>query len=144
MVQSRLLQPGDELVFPLSNLQQHGAKRDRPNIGDELGELRGAADDEPTQVGAYTGTTSPYGAFDMGGDVCQWNEELNNSGEFRGLRGGAFDSRRGQPAVLVRDDDHPTDENCDIGFRVASIPEPSTAVLAVLACGMTLWWRKRK
>ena len=27
-----------------------------------------------TDVGAYTGTTSPYGEFDMGGNVYQWNE----------------------------------------------------------------------
>lgn len=31
-----------------------------------------------TNVGAYTGTTSPYGAFDMGGNISQWNETLND------------------------------------------------------------------
>jgi formylglycine-generating enzyme required for sulfatase activity len=36
-----------------------------------------------TDVGAYSGTTSPYGAFDMGGNVGQWNENLN-------ARGGSF------------------------------------------------------
>ena len=30
-----------------------------------------------TDVGAYTGTTSPYGAFDMGGNVFQWNEAFD-------------------------------------------------------------------
>ena len=29
-----------------------------------------------TDVGAYSGTMSPYGAFDMGGNVFQWNEAL--------------------------------------------------------------------
>ncbi len=95
-----------------------------------------------TDVGAYTGTTSPYGAFDMGGNVYQWNEAV--FGSYRGLRGGAFNnffasalqsSNRGSlPAAL---------ENVNVGFRVASVPEPSTAVIAVIACGLIWVLRKR-
>ena len=36
-----------------------------------------------TDVGAYTASGSPSGAFDMGGDVAQWNEAVL-SGAFRG------------------------------------------------------------
>jgi sulfatase-modifying factor enzyme 1/PEP-CTERM motif-containing protein len=96
-----------------------------------------------TDVGAYTGPTSPYGAFDMGGNVYQWNEALI-SGSSRGLRGGSFNnvtsfllsSNRGSgpPSLVIR----------TVGFRVASdVPEPSTGVLAVIACGM-MWWRRRR
>ena len=53
-----------------------------------------------TDVGAYTSATSPYGTFDQGGNVWEWNEALI-SGSFRGLRGGSWDQRLGLPAVLV-------------------------------------------
>ncbi|HEV3137499.1 MAG TPA: SUMF1/EgtB/PvdO family nonheme iron enzyme [Pirellulales bacterium] len=95
-----------------------------------------------TNVGAYTGTTSPYGAFDMGGNVFQWNEALIGS-SLRQMRGGSFDA---DSATMTASDFgflDPTSEQRFIGFRVASTPEPSTGVLAVLA-GAVLWcWRKR-
>ena len=93
-------------------------------------------------MGAYSGTTSPYGAFDMGGNVFQWNEALI-SGSFRGLRGGSFDIYSSSLASSYRNSDNPTGESSDIGFRVASVPEPSTAVLAVMACGLMWVLRKR-
>jgi formylglycine-generating enzyme len=47
-----------------------------------------------TDVGAYTGTTSPYGAFDMGGNVGQWTEAdaLIFGGSAPGIRGGSWAS----------------------------------------------------
>jgi formylglycine-generating enzyme len=97
-----------------------------------------------TDVGAYSGTTSPYGAFDMGGDVNQWNEALIN-GSIRGLRGGSFSdgsglmqSTSGRATVLGS----PEFAYGNVGFRVASVPEPSTGVLAVLACGLA-WWKRK-
>ena len=95
-----------------------------------------------TNVGAYSGTTSPYGAFDMGGNVYQWNETL--VGSSRGLRGGAFDSFAFLLQSSLRTNSFsPSDVFSNIGFRVAETPEPSTGVLAVIAGGMLLWWRKR-
>ncbi len=40
-----------------------------------------------TPVGAFADSPGPYGTFDMGGDVSQWNETATNATE-RGLRGG--------------------------------------------------------
>jgi formylglycine-generating enzyme len=85
-----------------------------------------------TDVGAYNGTTSPYGAYDMAGNVYQWNEALINNTN-RGPRGGSFG---GAPITLkssVRANSLPSGEDFVIGFRVAAVPEPSTFVLAVLA-----------
>ncbi len=97
----------------------------------------------PTDVGAYTGTTSPYGAFDMGGNVWQWNEALI-VGSVRGFRGGSFDAVSDSLLSSTNDGMDPTNRSRDLGFRVANIPtgyipEPSTGVLAVIACGM-MWW----
>ena len=94
-----------------------------------------------TDVGAYSGTTSPYGAFDMGGNVFQWNEA---GGAFRYLRGCDFNSG----AIFLQSYRRfflgPETLGDGFGFRLASlIPEPSTGVLAILACGAMLWLRKR-
>jgi formylglycine-generating enzyme len=94
-----------------------------------------------TDVGAYTGTTSPYGAFDMGGDVFQWNEALM-SGSFRVLRGGSFLDASNGLVSSFRGNFDAFGEIDVSGFRVASVPEPSTGVLVVAACG--LMWVLRK
>jgi formylglycine-generating enzyme required for sulfatase activity len=95
-----------------------------------------------TDVGAYAGTTSPYGAFDMAGNVSQWDEALIG-GSFRGFRGGSILSDSVGLQSSARDFSNPTFDNIDVGFRVASVPEPSTGVLAVVACGLMWVLRKR-
>ena len=94
-------------------------------------------------MGAYSGTTSPYGAFDMAGDVWQWNEALI-SGQYRGLRGGSFSNVATYLESSYRVNYSPAGERYDIGFRVASVPEPGTGVLALVGCGLMFWWHKRR
>jgi sulfatase modifying factor 1 len=99
-----------------------------------------------TDVGAYTASASPYGAYDMGGDVFQWNEALI-SGSFRGLRGGSWNYFSNFLASSYRVFNNPTLEYFDIGFRVAMvpIPEPSSFVLAGLGFALAAWgWRNRR
>ncbi len=99
-----------------------------------------------TDVGAYTASDSPYGTFDQGGNVWEWNEALI-SGSFWGLRGGSIFFHSGSLLASFRINRYylPTGEDLFIGFRVASlsVPEPSTGVLAIAGCGILLRWRKR-
>ena len=58
-----------------------------------------------TEVGAYDAkpSDSPYGTFDQGGNVCEWNEWFvftPTGGSHRGFRGGSFDN--GKPACVAR------------------------------------------
>ncbi len=96
-----------------------------------------------TAVGTYTASAGPYGAYDMGGDVWQWNETLI-SGSYRGLRGGSWLDYSSSLQSSYRIINFPTGENSIFGFRVASVPEPSTFVLA--ACGAVglLWLAGRR
>ena len=98
-----------------------------------------------TDVGAYSATTSPYGAFDMGGNVYQWNEALIG-GLLRGERGDTFSDRTSFLLSSFRGNGGPSNELNFLGFRVALVPEPATGVLAALALvGLTAWgWRRRK
>jgi formylglycine-generating enzyme required for sulfatase activity len=96
-----------------------------------------------TAVGAYTGTTSPYGAYDMAGNVFQWDEALIN-GPFRGLRGGSFNNGATSSLSSERFALLPSVQDYAIGFRVAAvIPEPSTDVMAAISCCLLGLLRKR-
>jgi sulfatase modifying factor 1 len=95
-----------------------------------------------TPVGGYTGSASANGAFDMGGNAWQWNEVLIG-GLYRGLRGGSFYNAPNAMYIGFRFNDLPVDESAITGFRLASIPEPSTAVLAMVGAAALLWWSRR-
>jgi formylglycine-generating enzyme required for sulfatase activity len=79
------------------------------------------------------GGLSPYGTMGQGGNVWQWDEaDIFGDGSSRGLRGGAFDdSGSGRLASSYRIGDDPTYVGNDIGFRVASVPEPGSITLLV-------------
>lgn len=80
--------------------------------------------DAATDVGAYTGSASPYGTFDQGGNLFEWNEQIVDS--FRGLRGAGWGSGADQTAAAVTEILVPTSEfGVRVGFRVVHlVPEP--------------------
>lgn len=103
-----------------------------------------------TDVGAYTGTTSPYGAYDMGSNVINWVETLVRHPDSPGTRelwGASFGGSSVNMHLTTSGSSFfPTVSSGGFGFRVASIPEPSSVVLAALGfVTLAVWsWRKRK
>jgi formylglycine-generating enzyme required for sulfatase activity len=96
-----------------------------------------------TPVGAYTGSASPYGAYDMGGNVWQWNEQ-SQEGINRGVRGGNWHISPIFLAASTPDNGAPTLEAEVIGFRVASlVPEPGTGLLTMVGGVLGLTVRRR-
>jgi formylglycine-generating enzyme required for sulfatase activity len=86
-----------------------------------------------TEVGEFENSQSPYGTFDQGGNVVEWNEAILY-GPSRGLRGGSFDSYDSSMLAPQRDISRgPTLENYAVGFRVSEVPEPGSILMLALA-----------
>ena len=91
-----------------------------------------------TEVGEWENSDSPYGTYDQGGNVWEWNEAV--IGSYRGMRGGSFlvsDLRASYRYV-----GDPADEFLHAGFRVSEVPEPASA--SVLLVGAVALLRRRK
>ena len=103
-----------------------------------------------TTVGTNGGANA-YGAFDMSGNLYEWNDLTGESDAARGVRGGdwgngvtSFDLASSERRIGA-----PSIEHNYIGFRLASpvvVPEPSTYAMALagLACGGWQMWRRRR
>jgi len=95
------------------------------------------------------GGLSPYGTMGQGGNVFEWEEtdfDLVNgtpSSSAGGVRGGLWFSDSGLLSSSSRVSFNPSNELNFIGFRVASIPEPSTLLLAAMGSVGLLLRRKR-
>jgi hypothetical protein len=86
-----------------------------------------------TNVGAYTLSASPYGTFDQGGNVFEWNESTRDP-YGAGVRGGSWASTADilQAFTLGVSDTLREWEDNQSGFRVAHVvPEPGTGLLVM-------------
>ena len=96
------------------------------------------------------GGLSAYGTMGQGGSVWEWNETAydgtnNTAGENRELRGGAWNVTSGYLVASYRFFNSPASEiDGHIGFRVASVPEPSTLSLLAIGLGGLAILRRRK
>ena len=101
-----------------------------------------------TTVGT-NGGASAYDAFDMSGNLYEWNDLTGAAGSSRGLRGGSWSGSAFYLSSSGGDTSGPSGESNSFGFRLASpvaVPEPSTWVmgLAGIACGGWQMWRRRR
>ncbi len=102
---------------------------------------------DPADI-TQAGGLSPYGTMGQGGNVWEWEETdfdlVNDSSSFaRDVRGGVWKLNSGVLLSLVRLNLNPTVAGDNIGFRVASIPEPSTLLLGALVTVGLLMRRRR-
>jgi len=94
------------------------------------------------------GGSSFYGTRGQNGNVWEWNESAFNapndsSSENRAIRGGIWSDTGDNLLSSNRSFDNPSDEFIGIGFRVASVPEPSTAFMILIPVGAWLLRRRR-
>jgi len=94
-----------------------------------------------TEVGEWENSDSPYGTFDQGGNVWEWNEAVPY-GAYRGIRGGSFYTNDYDLHAAYSMYITPTNEVHNIGFRVSEVPEPTS--LALLTLGALLATRRRQ
>jgi formylglycine-generating enzyme required for sulfatase activity len=101
-----------------------------------------------TDVGALGNSASAYGTFDQGGNVWEWIDAV--IGSSRGIRGGSWEALPGgvDGAGTMQNNYHfsiePSSESFALGFRVASVPEPSTYALLLMTGAGALWWARRR
>lgn len=71
---------------------------------------------------ATLNSTSPYGLYDMAGNVWQWTGDVYEGMHYRFMRGGSKDTYDMDLRVWVRNNATPTYYSPGVGFRCASSP----------------------
>ena len=131
----------DGRTYPWGNSAPDGSKLNYCDVNCELGWKESSVDDGYTHtapVGHYEAGKSPYGAYDMAGNVWEWaadwydadyyskatdrNPQGPDSGEKRVLRGGSWFGYEGDARCADRYGGEPNVRISYFGFRVAASP----------------------
>lgn len=94
------------------------------------------------------GGLSAYGTMGQNGNVYEWHETAfdginNSSSGDRAFRGGSWGDAEFGLRASLRGSSSPAYSGSDVGFRVASVPEPSCAIL-MLGSGLVFLARRRR
>ena len=95
------------------------------------------------------GLASAYGTIGQGGNVWEWTESAttapnDSSGEDRQIYGGNWTLAENGLRSSTSFGSSPSSTNNDVGFRVASVPEPSSVVASLLGLGVLAARRRRQ
>jgi formylglycine-generating enzyme len=110
------------------------ATANRANCNNAVGDL--------TIKGSYTGSASPYGTFDQGGNVFEVTDTIS-FGADRVARGGSYAFAASGAAAGSPNNAFTTTEAATLGFRLVMIPEPGTGLLLIAGL-LGLAYRQRR
>ena len=96
-----------------------------------------------TDAGAFSNSAGPYGAFDQAGNAGEWTEGITPS-TTRILRGGFWGNNTDLSESSTFSTGWPYDADQSTGFRVATVPEPSTYALLLMTAAGALWFTRKR
>ncbi len=73
----------------------------------------------PTNVGTHLSGVSPYGCYDMAGNIWEWCQEWYTEGKYRVVRGGSWINHLNILSCAYRSCSVPIGKDNNVGFRCA-------------------------